>query len=81
MFIFIGAKPHTEMLKDVVRLSDTGFILTGMDLNVDGKFKNRTQKRDPFLLETNVSGIFAAGDAAHGVIRRVASAVGQGQLL
>jgi thioredoxin reductase (NADPH) len=34
--------------------------------------------RDPFILETNVPGIFAAGDVRHGAIRRVASAVGQG---
>lgn len=80
IFIFIGAKPHTEMLKDVIRLSDAGFILTGMDLKVDGKFKGWTLKRDPFLLETSVPGIFAAGDAVHGVIRRVASAVGQGSI-
>ena len=51
-----------------------------MDLKVDGKFKGWTLKRDPFLLETSVPGIFAAGDAVHGVIRRVASAVGQGSI-
>ncbi|MGB5895631.1 MAG: FAD-dependent oxidoreductase [Ignavibacteriaceae bacterium] len=78
MFIFIGAEPHTEMLKDVVRLSDAGFILTGSDLRTDGIFKGWSLKRDPYLLETSISGIFAAGDAVHGVIRRVASAVGQG---
>ena len=80
MFIFIGAKPHTELVKDVVRLSDAGFILTGSDLKVDGKFKGWPLKRDPYLLETSVPGIFAAGDAVQGVVRRVASAVGQGSI-
>jgi thioredoxin reductase (NADPH) len=76
IFIFIGAKPHTEMLKNVVKLSDNGFILT--DLMTNGKIKGWSLKRDPYLLETNVPGIFAAGDVVQGVIRRVAIAVGQG---
>lgn len=78
VFIFIGAKPHTEMLKNVVNLSDEGFILTGRDLITHGGSKSWTLKRDPYLLETSVPGIFAAGDVVYGVIRRVASAVGQG---
>jgi thioredoxin reductase (NADPH) len=78
IFIFIGAKPHTEMLKNVVKLSDNGFILTGRDLMTNGKIKGWSLKRDPYLLETNVPGIFAAGDVVQGVIRRVAIAVGQG---
>jgi thioredoxin reductase (NADPH) len=48
IFIFIGAVPHTDIIKDVVEVDEAG------------------------------SGIFAAGDVRHGVIRRVASAVGQG---
>jgi thioredoxin reductase (NADPH) len=56
-----------------------GFIYTGQDLIHDGQRpKNWRPKRDPFLLETSVPGIFAAGDVRHGVVRRVASAVGQG---
>jgi thioredoxin reductase (NADPH) len=79
IFVFIGASPHTEMLGDLVELSDAGFVVTGPDLLQNG---NRpagwTLKRDPYLMETNVPGIFSAGDVRHGVIRRVASAVGQG---
>jgi thioredoxin reductase (NADPH) len=78
IFIFIGAKPHTEMLKDVVNLSDNGFVLTGRDLMTNGKIRGWSLKRDPYLLETSVPGIFAAGDVVNGVIRRVAIAVGQG---
>ena len=56
-----------------------GFILTGRDLLVDGKWpKTWTANRDPFLFETSVPGVFAAGDARHGSGKRVASAVGEG---
>jgi thioredoxin reductase (NADPH) len=79
MFVFIGARPHTEMLGDLVALSPDGFVLTGPDLFVDGARPGGWNlNRDPFLMETSVPGIFAAGDVRHGVIRRVASAVGQG---
>jgi thioredoxin reductase (NADPH) len=78
IFIFIGARPHTEMLKNVVKLSASGFILTGSDLMRNEKLKGWSLKRDPYLLETSVPGIFAAGDVVNGVIRRVAIAVGQG---
>ena len=64
---------------EVVELSEAGFILTGQDLVRDGRRpKNWRPNRDPFLLETSVPGIFAAGDVRHNVVRRVASAVGQG---
>jgi thioredoxin reductase (NADPH) len=79
IFVFIGASPHTKMLGDLVELSPAGFILAGPDLFVNGKRPTGWKlKRDPFLMETSVPGIFAAGDVRHGVIRRVASAVGQG---
>ncbi len=79
MFAFIGAMPHTDLVEGVVALSEAGFILTGPDLIPDGHLsKNWRLKRDPYLMETSVPGIFAAGDVRHGVVRRVASAVGQG---
>ncbi len=81
IFIFIGAVPHTAFLEDVVALNDRGFVLTGPDLLVEGR--NRPDwplDRDPYLQETSVPGIFAAGDVRHGVVRRVASAVGQGSI-
>jgi thioredoxin reductase (NADPH) len=79
IFIFIGAVPHSDILKGVVEMDKAGFIYTGQDLIRDGRRpKNWKPRRDPFLQETSVPGIFAAGDVRHGVIRRVASAVGQG---
>lgn len=79
MFIFIGAVPYTDIVAGIVERTAEGFIPTGPDLIHDGRRpKNWRPKRDPFLLETSVPGIFAAGDVRHGVVRRVASAVGQG---
>ena len=79
MFVFIGAVPHTDIVAGIVEQDEAGFILTGPDLMRDGRRpRNWRLKRDPFLLETSVPGIFAAGDVRHGVVRRVASAVGQG---
>jgi thioredoxin reductase (NADPH) len=79
IFIFIGAVPGTDILQGIVELDEAGFVYTGQDLIRNGRRpKNWKLRRDPFLLETSVPGIFAAGDVRHGVIRRVASAVGQG---
>ena len=81
LFIFIGASPRTDWLDGLVERDANGFILTGPDLMRD---KNRprgwTIDRDPFLLETNIPGIFAAGDVRYGSVKRVASGVGEGAI-
>jgi thioredoxin reductase (NADPH) len=81
MFIFIGASPRTDWLAGVVERDERGFILTGPDLIRDGQHpKGWGLERDPFLLETNVPGIFAVGDVRHGSVKRVASGVGEGSV-
>jgi len=81
LFVFIGAAPRTGWLDGFVERDERGFILTGSDLMRQG---NRpagwTADRDPFLLETNVPGVFAVGDVRHGSIKRVASSVGEGSI-
>jgi thioredoxin reductase (NADPH) len=81
MFIFIGALPRTDWLAGVVERDDRGFLLTGPDLIHDAQRpKGWALDRDPFLLETNVPGIFAVGDVRHGSVKRVASGVGEGSV-
>ena len=81
LFIFIGAQPRTECLKDIVRRDERGFILAGADLYIDGKRPaDWPLDRDPFLLETSVPGVFVAGDVRHGSVKRVASGVGEGAI-
>jgi thioredoxin reductase (NADPH) len=84
LFIFIGAVPRTEWLDSFVERDDRGFILTGADLKRAGESSTRpkgwTLDRDPYLLETNVPGVFAVGDVRHGSVKRVASGVGEGSI-
>jgi thioredoxin reductase (NADPH) len=92
LFIFIGALPHTDWLDGVVERDERGFILTGPDLNRVSEIqaaRNRISEnrprgwsldRDPFLLETNVPGVFAVGDVRSGSVKRVASGVGEGSI-
>src|SRR3984893_5262391 len=81
MFIFIGAQPRTDWLADLIERDEHGFILTGPDLIRDGDAPKRwSLDRDPYLLETNVPGLFAVGDVRHGSVKRVASGVGEGSV-
>lgn len=82
LFIFIGAKPSTEWLDGVLEKDKRGFVVTGPDLKDNGnnRPKGWNLDRDPYLLETNVPGIFAVGDVRHGSVKRVASGVGEGSI-
>jgi thioredoxin reductase (NADPH) len=75
-FVFIGAAPRTDWLAGVVARDERGFILAGPDAQDAGW----PLKRDPYLLETSVPGIFVAGDVRARSIKRVASAVGEGSM-
>jgi thioredoxin reductase (NADPH) len=81
LFIFIGAMPLTTCVADLIECDDRGYILSGADLTLNGRRpRNWPLERKPYLLETNVPGIFVAGDVRHGSIKRVASAVGEGSI-
>lgn len=81
LFIFIGAEPRTEWLDGVIERDERGFIVTGPDLQHNGqRIKGWNLERDPFLLETNIPGVFAVGDVRSGSVKRVASGVGEGSI-
>ncbi len=75
-FVFIGALPRTDWLDGVIARDEKGFILAGHDARPHGW----PLKRAPHLLETNVPGVFVAGDVRARSIKRVASAVGEGSM-
>ncbi len=68
MFLFLGALPCTEWLHNTVARDDDGFVLTGAATNVEN------------LLETDIPGVFAAGDVRSGSTKRCATAVGEGAM-
>jgi thioredoxin reductase (NADPH) len=82
VFVFIGASPRTDWLKDNLQLDAQGFIPTGPDLERAGRGRPEgwTAEREPFWLETSVPGIFVAGDVRRQSTKRIASAVGEGAM-
>ena len=81
LFVFIGAAPRTDWLDGVVARDTRGFVLTGPDLMVEGRRPTGWHlDRDPYFLEANVPGVFAAGDVRANSVKRVASAVGEGAM-
>ncbi|QKT13681.1 FAD-dependent oxidoreductase [Rhodococcus sp. W8901] len=81
LFLFIGAAPRTDWLDGVVVRDADGYVVSGPDLVVDGKRPRGWElERLPHQLETNVPGVFAAGDVRSDSAKRVASAVGEGAM-
>ena len=79
MFIFIGARPRTDLVSSFVTLDDQGYIVTGPSLSAGGRRPEGWRlDRDPLPFETSVPGVFAAGDVRSGSSKRVAAAVGEG---
>jgi thioredoxin reductase (NADPH) len=77
LFLMIGARPRTDWLPDEIARDQRGFVLTGADLAGDDRWP---LERSPFLLETSMPGVLAAGDVRHGAVKRVASSVGEGSI-
>jgi thioredoxin reductase (NADPH) len=82
LFVFIGAKANTGWLQGAVELDKRGFVLTGRGLDSSALKEDAWQERsrEPYPSETNLPGVFAAGDVRGGSIKRVASAVGEGAM-
>ena len=83
LFVLIGAQAETSWLPERIIRNRWGYICTGRDakdLLGERDADAWPLDRDPFLLETSVPGIFAAGDVRHGSIKRVASSVGAGSM-
>lgn len=77
LFVFIGADAETEWLPKEIARDERGYVLTGDDTVKAGHWSH---KRDPYLLETSVPGIFACGDVRASKVKRVAAAVGEGSM-
>jgi thioredoxin reductase (NADPH) len=81
LFVFIGARPVTDWLDDLVVRDDRGFVVTGPDLTGPGeRLRGWNLDRSPYHLETSVPGVFVAGDVRAESAKRVASAVGEGAM-
>ncbi|MDP4229034.1 MAG: FAD-dependent oxidoreductase [Bacteroidota bacterium] len=81
LFIYIGAKPGTGWLNNIVLKDDKGFIITGSELMKQKSFHTFWKlDREPYMPETSVPGIFASGDVRFGALAGISSAVGEGAL-
>jgi thioredoxin reductase (NADPH) len=80
LFVFIGASPRTDWLGTDVSRDERGFVITGADLQGQRNGARWPLARVPFVLETSVPGVFAAGDVRLESMKRVASAVGEGAI-
>lgn len=76
LFIFIGAQPRTEWVAGIVERDEDGFI----KLCAGKRPPGWPLERLPYLLETNVPGVFVAGDVREQSMKRIASAVGEGAM-
>jgi thioredoxin reductase (NADPH) len=78
-FIFIGLNPNTGFLQNSdLHLDRWGYIITGHDLQHTERGFDQTAGREPYMMETSVSGVFAAGDVRDGSTKQVVSAAGEG---
>jgi thioredoxin reductase (NADPH) len=81
LFVFIGGAPRTDWLDGTIVRDERGFVPTGPGLLVDGERPaGWVPDRDPWFLESNVPGVFVAGDVRSESVKRVASAVGEGAM-
>jgi thioredoxin reductase (NADPH) len=81
LFICIGGEPRTDAAKGAgLAIDDAGYVLTGGDLTSLARLDGWGLARQPLPLETNLPGLFAAGDVRRGSTKRCAAAVGEGSM-
>jgi len=81
LFIYIGARPGTNWLSEEILKDNKGYIITGNELMKQKSFNTFWKlKRDPFLSETCIPGIFACGDVRSTALTGISSAVGEGSM-
>lgn len=82
LFICIGGSPRTHGAAKIGLVTDAaGYLRTGNDLvAVPGALDGWPLTRQPLPLETNLPGLFAAGDVRSGSIKRCAAAIGEGAM-
>jgi thioredoxin reductase (NADPH) len=80
MYVLIGGQPLTTGVEGWLRRDEAGYLMTGPDLRQGGQTEWWPLARDPLPLESSQPGLFVAGDARHGSIKRFASAVGEGAM-
>ncbi|WP_240905138.1 FAD-dependent oxidoreductase [Flagellimonas oceani] len=81
LFTFIGARPCSDWLNQIVAMDDKGFVYTGPDVLESAMIKcSIYDQRKPQSLEASIPGFFAVGDVRKGSVKRVASAVGEGSM-
>ncbi len=69
LFLMVGARPNTDWLKNLVKLDEKGFVMTGASVGADSPYA------------TSAPGVFAVGDVRAGSVKRVASSVGEGSVV
>ena len=82
LYVLIGGEPRTQCLGGSIEVDDKGYVVTGPDLAAGTRDRAPWDRlrRDPYLLETSLPGVFAAGDVRRGSAKRVTSAVGEGSM-
>lgn len=81
LFIYIGTRPGTDWLKNLVLTDEKGFIITGRELMKEKNYHTFWKpEREPYLPETSIPGIFAAGDVRYGALTGISAAVGEGSM-
>ncbi|HSF44474.1 MAG TPA: FAD-dependent oxidoreductase [Chitinophagaceae bacterium] len=81
LFIYIGTKPGTEWLNNLVLTDEKGYVLTGSDLVKHKSFLSTWKlPREPLTTETSIPGIFASGDVRFGANTGISAAVGEGAM-